>query len=103
MFNVFQSLAQIQLIDETTGQPRTLISSQQFKKMVEDILGITLKEQEAILTPQQDPNNPNVKPINENPNIPNANMQGQNKGGVPVVQEDICQATKNTSWELAKI
>jgi len=42
LFNMVLSLSQIILPDETSGQPRALITYQQFQKMVEEYLGIKL-------------------------------------------------------------
>jgi hypothetical protein len=86
IFNLFQSLAQIQLYDEQTGTQRPLIGYNQFRKMVEDILGMSLDEQEIMYGEiQNQSNNQGLKPININPNTPGTNLRGQNNGQIPVV------------------
>lgn len=100
LYNMVLSLSQIVLPDETTGQPRALISYQQFKKMVEEYLGIKIEDntdeyeayqqlqqemdmlmQQMGMEPQQQDPQGQVSPININPNIPGANLGGLMKGG----------------------
>lgn len=104
LYNMVLSLSQIMLLDETTGQPRPLIGYKQFKIMVENYLGIKLsgdeeefdayqqlQQERDMLLQQQgiDPTkgqqSPGAKPLNINPNIPGANMNGTNIGGGPNV------------------
>lgn len=101
-YNIILSLAQLQLIDEQTGQPRPLMSYETVRKNVEDLLGIKISDPTpqgmqgqvagALGIPNQFANMPNVsqmpgmgakvqQPINQNPNVPGANMGGQMKGG----------------------
>lgn len=100
LYNMVLSLSQIVLIDEITGQPRPLIGFKQFKKMVEQYLGIRIEDnqdeyeayqqlqqerdmlmQQQGMDPgkQQQPGGP--KPMNINPNIPGANLNGTAIGG----------------------
>jgi len=87
LYNIIISLAQLQVIDETTGQPKPLLGYTQVKKMVEDLIGIpiddAMEEAKQGLTnagmplPQQ----PKVGSVNMNANIPNANVSGNVGGG----------------------
>lgn len=100
LYNMVLSLSQIVLMDEVTGQPRPLIGFKQFKSMVETYLGIRIEdnqdEYEAYQQLQQErdmlaaqmgmepqgqqaPQGPN--PMNINPNIPGANLNGTAIGG----------------------
>ena len=99
LYNMVLSLSQIMLIDEVTGQPRPLIGYKQFKSMVENYLGIKIQnnddEQAAYQQLQQerdmmlaqqgiDPSkqqSTGAKPLNINPNIPGANLNGSAIGG----------------------
>ena len=98
LYNMVLSLSQIVLIDEITGQPRPLIGFKQFKKMVEQYLGIRIEDnqdeyeayqqlqQERDMLMQQQGMDPTkqqsgVKPLNINPNIPGANLNGTAMGG----------------------
>lgn len=90
LYNLLLSLAQISLIDEASGKPRPLIGYQQFKNMAEDLLGLTLDDanvqmQQMGMPMQQNPNGgvSPVKPVNINPNIPGANLNGTAKVGAP--------------------
>lgn len=44
LLNIILSLSKMVLPDETTGQPRSLLSYQQVQKMIEDILGIPIAQ-----------------------------------------------------------
>lgn len=102
LYNMVLSLSQIVLPDETTGQPRALISLQQFRKMVDEYLGIKIsdndedmnaymqlqQERDMLLQqqgqmpqggPQMQPQG--QPPINVSPDIPNASQNGRMKGG----------------------
>ena len=99
LYNMVLSLAQIVLVDEITGQPRPLIGFKQFKKMVEQYLGIRIDDnqdeyeayqqlqQERDMMMQQAGMDPGKqqpgggKPLNLNPNIPGANLNGTAIGG----------------------
>ena len=104
LYNMVLSLSQIVLMDETTGQPRPLIGYEAFKSMVENYLGIKidnnqdeyeayqqLQQERDMLLQQQgiDPTKQQggqAKPLNINPNIPGANLNGSNiaRGGMGV-------------------
>jgi hypothetical protein len=102
LYNILLSLAQLMLIDEMTGQPKPVLSLQQFMEKAEELLGITLEEAQAQgmpmgmnpqggIVPQQAngqmPNMPQggqgqpVQPVNNNAYIPGANMGGFQLGG----------------------
>jgi hypothetical protein len=86
LYNIMLSLSQLQLIDEQTGMPRPLIGYSQFRKMVEEMLGIPFDdamEQAKAQTPQMQASN-SLEPINSNPNIPGANINGQMKTQAPL-------------------
>jgi len=53
LYNIILSLAQMQLLDETTGQPKGIISYQKTKQLIEDLLGIPLGDDEVQPIPQQ--------------------------------------------------
>ena len=89
LYNIILSLAQLQLIDETTGQPKPLLGYTQAKQMIEDLVGIpiddALEEAKQGLTNAgiplpQPPLGGDVGPVNVNPNIPGANMSGNMSG-----------------------
>lgn len=91
LYNIILSLAQLQLVDEATGQPMPLLGRQQFKKMAEDLLGLPLEDaQEEARTMQMQmmqnqnggmvPMN-NQRSLNINPNIPGATLNGTSIGG----------------------
>lgn len=95
LYNILLSLAQLQLIDESTGQPRPLLGYQQFKQMAENMLGLNL-ENEAMQqgTPMTQNENGGIVPqanqgqgqvflksLNINPDIPGATLNGKAIGG----------------------
>lgn len=83
LYNIILSLAQLQLPDEHTGQLRPLMGFKQVKKLVEELLGIpfddALEEAQAFMNTM--PQQARVQPINLNPNIPGANINGNMTGG----------------------
>lgn len=91
LYNIILSLAQIQVPDEATGQPRSVLGYQQVRKLIEDMLGIPLddalaqaqKTQPQIpgQNPQQSQQQPQQSPVNISPTIPGANMNGSSIGG----------------------
>lgn len=84
LYNIVLSLAQLQLIDETTGQPKPLLGYSQVKKMIEDLVGLPIDDslEEAKQGLQQyGMQQPKINPINMNPNIPGANQNGTMGGG----------------------
>jgi hypothetical protein len=92
LYNIMLSLAQISLIDEATGQPRPLIGYAQFRKMMEETLGIPFDEamEEAKQLATQGSVTPvipggNRGNINMSANIPGANINNQVKGPSPVL------------------
>lgn len=83
VYNIILSLAQLQLIDESTGMPRPLLGYSQVKRMIEDLVGLPIDE--ALEDAKQTFNQygipqPKVPPVNVNPNIPGANMGGNMSG-----------------------
>ena len=82
LYNMVLSLAQVVLPDEITGQPKPLIGLSQFRRMVENYLGIKIDEEDneqAMLQMQQQmmaqqPQTP--QPLNISPNVPGANQNG---------------------------
>lgn len=94
LYNIVLSLSQIILYDEETGQPRPLITFKQFRSMVEEYLGIALRDNDAewqqmvemqkqmqmeAMQQQQQ----TQRPINISPNIEGANLNGTSiTGGV---------------------
>lgn len=104
LYNMVLSLSQIVLMDEITGRPRPLIGYETFRGMVENYLGIRiennqdeyeayqqLQQERDMLLAQQgmDPakqQGGQPKPLNINPNIPGANLNGSNiaRGGMGV-------------------
>lgn len=99
LYNILLSLAQLQLIDEQTGQPRPLLGYQQFKNMAENMLGLNLEDesipqqtmqmmqnQNGGVEPQKAQQGPVFqKSLNINPDIPGATMNGKAIGGVTTV------------------
>jgi hypothetical protein len=88
LYNIMLSLSQISLIDEQTGQPRPLIGYAQFRKLMEDTLGIPFDEAmeeakalatQGIVTPAGSGAG-NQRPINMSANIPGANINNQVRG-----------------------
>ena len=88
MYNLIIQLAQIQLLDEKTGQPRSIMGFSQAQKMIEGYLGIKIGdvfEDEAATRPNMA--NPDVvaatkmQPLNQDSNVPNADRNGLAKGG----------------------
>ena len=86
LYNIMLSLAQISLIDETTGQPRPLIGYAQFRKMMEETLGIPFDEamEEAKQLTNQGVVTPTIpggrQQLNMSANLPGANINNQVKG-----------------------
>jgi hypothetical protein len=90
VYNIILSLAQLMLIDETTGQPKPLLGYNQVKRMIEDLVGLPIDEalEDAKQTfTQYGIQQPKIGPVNVNPNIPGANMTGNMSGvgggGIP--------------------
>lgn len=92
LYNMVLSLSQVMLVDEETGQPRPLIGFKQFRSMVENYLGITIKDtdaewqammeqQQAMMQQAQATPGEGAKPLNINPNIPGANQNGTSMVG----------------------
>lgn len=88
LYNIMLSLAQLQLIDEQTGMPRPLIGYSQFRKMVEDMLGVPFddamedaKQMNTIGMGQSQQQQGLQRPINMSANIPGANINGTAMGG----------------------
>lgn len=90
LYNIIVSLAQLQLLDERTMQPRPLLNYKQVRDMIEEILGLKIKEDEKGKEQVQFPGGQNMpipgggptRPLNQDANIPNANINGQAKGGM---------------------
>ena len=100
LYNLLLSLAQITLLDETTGQPKPLIGYQQFKNMAEDLLGLQLDDEslQAQAMPMMQNQNGGVQPMNGsqamngkpqplsmNGQVPGMNTAGQATGNMPMV------------------
>ena len=93
LYNLLLSLAQVSLIDESTGQPRPLIGYQHFKNMAEDLLGLNLEDANVQMAqPMMQnanggvvPNNGKPQALNMSGEIPGMNIAGQATGQVPVV------------------
>ena len=105
LYNMVLSLSQIVLPDEMTGQPKSLIGYKQFKTMVETYLGIRIEDsddeqelfqrilqerdqfaqalgQPTFAEQQKGATGPTGgKPMNINPNVPGANLNGTAIGG----------------------
>ena len=77
MYQMVLQLAQTQIVDSASGQPRSLFSYKQVKDMMEDILGIRIKESEKG-TVAEVPGGGKM-----NMNAPSANVEGQNVKGNP--------------------
>lgn len=82
MFNIIQALSQMQMVDEVTGQPVSIMSVQKVKGMVSDILGITLDDVKDDGDKMVESKTA-TQPINQDANVPNANVSGQ-LGGMNV-------------------
>jgi hypothetical protein len=89
LYNVMLSLSQISLIDEQTGQPRPLITYSQFRKMMEDMLGIPFDEAmeeakrlqtQGAITPVNGQSQQNSS-LNMSGDVPGVNLNNQPKGG----------------------
>lgn len=92
LYNIMLSLANMTLIDEQTGQPMPVIGYRQFKKLLKgyDLNFDEELEQAKELASTMNANIPGMndemrsktnKPINVNPNIPGANLNGTMIGG----------------------
>lgn len=75
MYNMVLSLSQLQLMDTATGQPRSLFTFSQVKEMMEEILGIRIKEDESGMSANM-PNGQNI-PLNQNANVAGNSSNGQ--------------------------
>jgi len=87
MYNIILSLSQLKVIDEVTGQPVPLLTRKKVTSMIEDILGIKIAEdKEGNITadgkPLTPPQQPVLPPINQDGNVPNANVSGSLAGKV---------------------
>lgn len=85
MYNILLSLSQLQVLDEQTMTPVPLLTRKKVTDMLEDILGITIEEDErgqlrANNVPLQG-QPPTIPPINQDASVPNANVSGQLAGG----------------------
>lgn len=94
LFNIMLSLAQLSLIDEQTGQSRPLIGYEQFRKLMEETIGIPFDEAmeqakelqtQGIVKPAMMGSNASnasgvVRPLNMSGNIPGANINDKFKG-----------------------
>lgn len=91
LYNMVLSLSQITLPDEITGQPRPMITHQQFQKMVEEYLGIKLQgsnedeleiqmQQQMMMMQQQQQGNP--QQVDESPIIQGATQYGNMRQGL---------------------
>ena len=78
MYQMVLSLSQLQVLDSSTGQPRSLFTYSQVKDMMEDILGINIKEDEKGGTIASAQNMPNVN-LNQNANVAGNGTNGMAK------------------------
>ena len=78
MYQMVLQLSQLQIMDQSTGQPRSLFSYDQVKDMMEEILGINIKESDEGAIAQM-PNGQQVSMANQ----PNPNVEGMTKQGNP--------------------
>lgn len=82
LYNILLSLAQVTLLDESTGQPKPLIGYQQFKNMAEDLLGLQLDDESIVhntMPMMQNQNGgvvPQGKPFKVNPSVAGSNISG---------------------------
>lgn len=87
LYNIILTLSQLTLMDDRTQQPRSLLSYKQVKKMIEDYIGIKIED--YLDNPPEGqppmPQQPQQQPINMDPNVPGANMNGQMGGGANVI------------------
>ena len=85
LYNIILSLAQLQLIDEVSGQPMPLLGRQQFKHMAEDLLGLSLEDAKAqemqMQQMQQMQQQQQMQSLNINPNTVGTTANGKNIGG----------------------
>lgn len=86
LYNLVLSLSQVQMIDEA-GQPRSLLSFEKARKMLEDILGIKIEEDEGqpTMATMTDGTkmpivNPNVTPNNQMTGTAQGTSLGMNMG-----------------------
>lgn len=91
MYNLIIQLAQLQLIDEN-GQARSLMTFEQAQKMISDILGIKFgdvfadSEAKTLNMQNQDvARAARISPLNQDANVPNANVSGAVGGQQNVV------------------
>lgn len=77
LYNMVLQLSQLQILDETTGQPRSLFTYDQVKDLMEDIIGIKIKESDkgtmAVMP------NGQQQPLNMSANLEGSNIQGMAK------------------------
>lgn len=79
MYQMVLQLSQLQIMDQATGQPRSLFTYDQVKDMMEDILGIHIKENDKGEMMAQMPNGQNVNMQSQ----PNPNVEGMTNAGNP--------------------
>lgn len=83
LYNIVLSLATIQMIDDETGQPKSLISYNKTRQLIEEILGLQLSDDEVKgmldkAKQMQQPQAPQggLANTNQSPNIPGATQNG---------------------------
>jgi len=89
LYNIILSLATIQMVDDETGQPRSLISFKKTRQLIQETLGLQLQDDEVksmidkaknMKQPQQ-PGQPNVN-TNQSPDVPGATQDGNMRPNV---------------------
>jgi hypothetical protein len=53
LYNIILSLAKLQVPDEASGMPRSILTYEKVKKMLSDLLGIDLDEDKSMVNPQE--------------------------------------------------
>ncbi len=53
LYNIVLSLAHLQVPDETTGMPRSILTYEKVKKMLSDLLGLDLDDDKPMVNPQE--------------------------------------------------
>jgi hypothetical protein len=53
LYNIILSLARLQVPDEATGLPRSVLTYEKVKKMLSDLLGIDLDDEKPMVNPQE--------------------------------------------------
>ena len=81
LYNIVLSLAMIQMIDDETGQPKSLISYKKTRQLIQEILGLQIADDEVKglidkAKQTQQPQNPMQPNLNQSPDVQGATQQG---------------------------